>query len=869
MIRLFTLVGNVCAVVGPVGSGKSTLLKLLLGEIQISSGTFTVGGTTSFSSQKPWLFSSTIRKNIIFGQDFNENRYKRVLEVCGLTQEVEQFQDGDQTIVGNRGVSLSGGQRARINLARAVYKEADIYLLDDVLSALDPKIGKYVFQECILKFLSGKTRVLVTHQLHYLKEVGHIVILKKGSIENQGQFTELFEKKLEPYLLEANIEENNDRKKSFNEKNGQLVMQKSTSEEKNSSMTDIDDVNNLKGSVILKYINLSGGSSNIILLFILLLISQLSLNLSDYWITLWSEEEYIRHLYKPTSNSNSSYSNKAVGMKTKKIFFLPVNNSIFSHWTETVFVDLKQYTMIKPSVMRTIYIMIILLAIFLMLCRSSLFFYLCTRASQKLHNKMFSSILETSMAFFYTTPPGNTLNRLSKDMGAADEQFPKTLLNFLGSLPVIFGSMLLIVISNSLMIILVIPLVLILIKIRKWFLKTVRILRRYETAGVTTIRSNKCEELLIPQFDRHQDLHSATSFMAISCTSSFGLWIDLLCVSFVCFVVLFFIILDRYIYISGSFIGLAIFHSMTMVGLFQSCIRTMSETVNYLTNIDRIFDYTQLKKEEALQPNDGIVPRLWPCRGDIEFKNLSLKYIGDDRSILQNINITIYDSEKIGIVGRTGAGKSSLIAALFRLSPLEGDIFIDEVNIQDIELKKLRKEIAIIPQDPVLFSASVRFNLDPEYLYPDERIWKILAEVELDKIIPSLDFQLTGGGDNMSLGQRQLLCLARAILRENKILILDEATANIDIKTDELIQKTIKRKFHNATVLTVAHRLNSVMTSDRVLVLDGGKVVEFDHPSVLLQKKNGYFRRLAEEAGPDVADSNEKFSSKDLMKRRS
>ncbi|XP_044750491.1 ATP-binding cassette sub-family C member 4-like [Coccinella septempunctata] len=902
--------GCLCGIVGPVGSGKSSLLKLLLGELPISKGSVKIKGTVSYTSQKPWLFSGTIRRNIIFDQEMDETRYRRVVEACSLTEDFEQLQYGDQTIVGSRGVALSGGQRARINLARAVYREADIYLLDDILSALDTKVGKYIFEECVLKFLEGKTRVLVTHQLHYLMNVEHIVILEKGYVEEQGTFTDIFKTKLETYFKEDVV-----RKNSYVEENEGLAMErKNLTEEEN--VSKVEDIVNLKGSMIWKYISFSGHMTNVAIFLVLLLLSQLSMNLSDYWLTLWSEEEYIRlsasHQY-PKHSVNGIRSNISnMGNRKSPSFLYSTKDSTFSQWTDTVFVDDDSFILLKTSAVRTLYIIIILLAIIFMLLRSTLFFHLCIKASQKLHDKMFSSLLNAPLMLLQNTSPGNILNRFSKDMGAADELFPKALLNVLASIPILLGSMFLIVISNSLMLILIIPLVLMMLKIRKWFLITVKTLRRIETAmkspvfsyvtstfdGVTTIRATKCEELLIPQFDRHQDVHTACSYLAISCTSAFGLWLDLLCVSFVSCVILLFVILDRYTYISGSFIGLAIFHSMTTVGLFQFCIRTLSETVNYLTNIERILDYTNMEKEEDTKSNDHFPPRLWPNSGEIEFRNLNFRYSEEGKLVLQNMNLKILGSEKVGIVGRTGAGKSSIITVLFRLAQIEGKIFIDGVDIEDIALKKLRREIAVIPQEPVLFSASVRFNIDPYFEFPDERIWKILGEwatkyrhsifmvsqqsfyadfyrrthplksrdifsqVGLQKVIPSLDFPLTEGGNNLSTGQRQLLCLVRAMLRDNKILILDEATANVDTRTDEVIQEIIKKKFHSATVITVAHRLNSVMNSDRILVMRDGVAVEFDHPLVLLQKEKGYFKNLLEGSGSEFAESSDKLTWK-------
>ncbi|KAL3283452.1 hypothetical protein HHI36_006596 [Cryptolaemus montrouzieri] len=856
--------GNLVVVVGPVGAGKSSLLKLMMGELLATSGTLRMKGNVSFSDQKPWLFPSSIRTNVLFGQEFEATRYRNVIEICGLNQDLEQLPENDRTIVGSRGATLSGGQRARVGLARAVYKEADIYFLDDTLSSLDTNVGKFVFDECILKFLNGKTRILVTHQLQYLKEADHIVVLNKGTIEAQGTFQQLSNSKLDFTKLFPEDEEsiNTQKQEKICRNKSKDLKQEDENEEKICSTTEIEGINKYDGSIFWYYVNSSGNVLSVGLIVLLLIICQLFLNLSDYWLTVWSEQENIRS----SSKTNTLFHNENLSNSTniKLHDWMYSMNDSFYKWTDLVYINSREHVLVKVDIMRMMYLVIIVTSVSLILIRSIFLFHVCINASKSLHNKMFSCLLAAPLKIFYTNSPGNTLNRFSKDLGAIDELLPKSLSGMLGALLVMFGSMTLIAVSNFAMIFLMIPFSMVLCKMRGWYVTTVKSIRRIEAAvkspvfsyvgssmeGLTTIRATKNEDMLIPQFDRYQDVHTGASYLALACSSAFGLWLDMLCISFVCSVVFGFIILDNYIYVSGSFIGLAISQSMTMVGLFQFCIRTLSEVVNNLTSVERIRDYTLLEKEQEVERCQGALSiHTWPSNGKIEFKNVSLRYAPNQKPVLNGLDLGILPSEKIGIVGRTGAGKSSIIASLLRLSEIEGNIIIDGVDTNSVKLKELRRSISVIPQEPVLFSASLRYNVDPYLEFTDERIWNVLEELELKKAIPSLGLEVTEGGNNFSVGQRQLICLARAILRNNKILILDEATANVDIRTDELIQKALKKKFEDCTVLTVSHRLNSIMNSDKILVMDDGLRVEFDHPYVLLQNSNGYLYKLAEELG--------------------
>jgi ATP-binding cassette subfamily C (CFTR/MRP) protein 4 len=370
--------------------------------------------------------------------------------------------------------------------------------------------------------------------------------------------------------------------------------------------------------------------------------------------------------------------------------------------------------------------------------------------------------------------------------------------------------------------------------------------------GLTTIRAFEAQQILQREFENYQNTHSSAFYMFLGSNRAFATWLDLICVFYVLFVTVIALTGETY---AGN-VGFMITQGMSLTGMFQWGIRRWSELENEMTSVERVIEYIELDHEMDNQTKEPSV--LWPSFGNVEFKSVFMQYSPNDPYVLKNLNLTIKPREKVGIVGRTGAGKSSLISILFRLVNFEGNIFIDDVDTKEISLNALRSKISIIPQEPVLFSGSVRKNLDPFDEYQDNQIWNVLEEVRLKEFVTDLPSglysNLSEGGSNFSVGQKQLICLARALLRNNKILILDEATANVDPQTDELLQKTIRTNFADCTVLTIAHRLHTIMDSDRILVMDDGVIAEFDHPHKLLQSK-GMFYKLVMETGKRMGEN--------------
>jgi ATP-binding cassette subfamily C (CFTR/MRP) protein 4 len=856
-LNLLIREGSLCAIVGPVGAGKSSILQMLLGELPPLNGSIKLGGTIAYSSQEPWLFAGTVRNNILFGQEYNRLRYGQIIKICALEDDFKMFPRGDKTMVGERGVSLSGGQRARINLARAIYKETDIYLLDDPLSAVDVHVGKHLFDECILKYLESKTRILVTHQLQYLKKADHIVVIDDGNIQAQGTFDELITSNVGfAKLLISEDDETEEEQYARKQSVRSLKSNASDASELTKADENMEEMNYNNSSPFKDYIKASGNTCAILSLAAILIFGQAACSAADYWITFWTQQEGIR-------NSNNS-----------QIVHVESDNS--SDWyakiTDEILLDSQVIRLIKTDVAMYIYSVIILTAIVVTLLRSLAFFKMAMNASKNLHNQMFHALLQTSMRFFDTNPSGRVLNRFSKDMGAIDEFLPRVLMDAIQILLVMSGILLMVTVANYYMVVAIIVIGALFFKVRTWYVATAKDVKHLEGItksyvyshlnsslnGIITIRASAAEAVLCRQFDMHQDIHTSAWFLTIATRVCFGLWLDLLSVLFIAIVIYSFVIAHHFGAVNGSLVGLALSQSLILTGMLQFGMRQTAEVVNQLTSVERVMQYTHLESENTVATKTLTYP--WPTQGSIQFRNLSLRYSEYDPPVLYNLNITVTPGSKIGIVGRTGAGKSSLIAALFRMALIDGQILIDNIDTKDIPLDRLRKKISIIPQEPVLFSATLRYNLDPFQEFDDDRLWNVLEEVELKENISSLDFVVSEGGSNFSLGQRQLLCLARAILRSNKILVLDEATANVDPRTDFLIQNTIKKKFHKCTVLTIAHRLNTIMDSDKVLVMKSGRMMEFDHPYILLQNPEGYFSKMVEETGTGMVQHLKQIS---------
>ncbi|GBP23004.1 Probable multidrug resistance-associated protein lethal(2)03659 [Eumeta japonica] len=880
--------GKLIAVIGPVGAGKSSLLHVLLRELPLRSGHLHVGGSISYAAQEPWLFAGSVRQNILFGQPMDRPRYNAVVRRCALDRDFSLFPHGDKTVVGERGVSLSGGQRARISLARAVYKSADIYLLDDPLSAVDAHVGRHLFESCIVGYLRNSTRVLVTHQLQFLKEVDQIVILKNGTIAAMGDFDTLSASGLDFAELLARGQEEEETADPLSDVS-EDISRHSSFRKRQMSVHSVSSVDNItanlppegpqeesemrssgavSGAVYGAYFRASGHPLVVALMAFIACLAQLLGSASDWWTSYWVnlEEDYPINKFSLMNQRNSTLINGTV--ETGIDPTLKIDNIIYEN-------GLSRYVCIY------IYTAMVIGLVVISLLRSFMFFSMSMTASTRLHNTMFACITRAPMRFFHTNPSGRILNRFSKDIGAVDEVLPSALLDIGLSL---IGIVVVVAIVNYWLLLPTLAVGVVFYLLRIVYISTSRSIKRLEGVtrspvfshlnaslqGITTIRAFGAQEALIREFDNHQDLHSSAWYLFIASSRAFGFWLDLVCVGYIAIVTLSFLVMksDE----QGGNVGLAITQAIGLTGMFQWGMRQSTELENQMTSVERIVEYSQIESEPPLQSDEGRrPPPTWPERGRLEFKNVSLYYVPDGEPVLRGLNFIIEPREKVGIVGRTGAGKSSLINALFRLAYIDGSIVIDDRDAASLGLHELRSRISIIPQEPVLFSGTMRHNLDPFDEYPDSVLWRALEEVELKEAVQELpaglNSRMSEGGGNFSVGQRQLVCLARAILRRNRLLVLDEATANVDPQTDALIQTTIRNKFAECTVLTIAHRLHTVMDSDKVMVMDAGQLVEFDHPHRLLAQ-GGILSSMVEQTGRTMADTLAKIAQQAYEKKQ-
>ncbi|CAL8406691.1 unnamed protein product, partial [Arctogadus glacialis] len=834
------------AVIGPVGAGKSSLLSAILGELPLDKGVVKVKGQLTYACQQPWVFPGTIRSNILFGKELDTAKYEKVLRACALKRDMELLPDGDLTLIGDRGATLSGGQKARVNLARTVYQDADIYLLDDPLSAVDAEVGRHLFEKCICGILKDKPRILVTHQLQYLKAADQILVLKEGIVVAKGGYRELQKSGLDFTSLMKDEDEEQQatsvelaRSRTASSTFTPTINDEADQIPAEHTQTAVEE-SRLQGTIGMgiyyKYIRAGANVFVLLLLFVVNISAQVAYVLQDWWMSYWA-------------NKQSSLTGCTISIQNQ------TNNNA------TEVLDIPFYLGIYGGLTAA--------TLLFGLVRAMLFFYVLVKSTETLHKRMFDTILRAPVHFFDVNPIGRVLNRFAKDIGEMDVVLPWT---FVDAWQISLHMVGVIVVAASVVpwiLILVIPLLIIFAFLRRYFLKTSRDIKRLERTtrspvfshlssslqGLWTIRAFRAEQRFQDIFDAHQDLHSETWYLLLCTTRWFAMRLDLLCAVFV--IILTFACMLIRDELGAGDVGLALSYAISILGMFQWGVRQSAEVENLMTSVERVMEYTELESEAPWETMKH-PPLDWPSQGLVTFDGVNFSYSSDGPVVLRNMNATFLPREKVGVVGRTGAGKSSLVSALFRLAEPQGKIYVDGILTSELGLHDLRQKMSIIPQDPVLFTDTMRKNLDPFSQHSDEELWNSLQEVQLKSVVEELpgkmEMLLAESGSNFSVGQRQLICLARAILRKNRILIIDEATANVDPRTDELIQRTIRDKFRDCTVLTIAHRLNTIIDSDRVMVLDAGEIQAFDAPYTLLQDPEGIFYKMVQQTGQQEAE---------------
>uniref|UniRef100_A0A452EG50 Multidrug resistance-associated protein 4 n=1 Tax=Capra hircus TaxID=9925 RepID=A0A452EG50_CAPHI len=820
--------GELLAVVGPVGAGKSSLLSAVLGELPPSQGKVSVHGRIAYVSQQPWVFPGTVRSNILFGKKYEKEQYEKVIKACALEEDLQNL-NGDLTVIGDGGIPLSSGQKARVSLARAVYQDADIYLLDDPLSTVDAGVSRHLFEQCIRQALKEKITILVTHQLQHLKDASQILILKDGKMVKRGTYNEFLKSKVDILSL---FEKGNEQSEPSPVPGAPTAISESLVQSLQSPRPSLKDAAPEDQE-----------TENI----------QITLPLED-------------HL------------EGKVSFKTYENYF-----TAGAGWPVIIFLILINITaqVLAPGLTQSAVKWLTVSTILFGITRSLLLFYILVNSSRTLHDKMLESILRAPVLFFNRNPIGRILNRFSKDIGQMDDLLPLTFLDFIQTFLLVVGVVGVMVAAIPWTAIPVIPLGIIFFVLRWYFLRTSREVKRLECTtqslvfshlasslrGLWTIRAYKDGQGFQKLFDTYQDLHSEAWFLLLTTSRWLAVYLDVICAIFVTAVAFGALILVETL--TPGQVGLVLSLTFTLTGMFQWCVRQSAEVENMMISVERGIEYTDLEKEAPWEL-EYRPPPSWPHGGEINFNSMNFRYSLDGPLVLKNVGMSIDPRQKRGIVGRTGSGKSSLIAALFRLSEPEGGIWIDGILTNNIGLHDLRKKISVAPQEPVLFTGTMRNNLDPFNEHTDEELWNALEEVQLKDTIEHLpgkmNTELAESGLNLSVGQRQLVCLARALLKKNQILIMDKATSNVDPRTDELIQEKIHEKFAQCTVLTITHRLSNVIDCQWISVLDSGIYREGERLHNLLQKKNSLFYKMVQQLGeaevaalterPDISHSD-------------
>lgn len=897
--------GELLSVVGRVGAGKSSLLAALVGQLDTIGNEgvsrVSIAGTIAYCAQTPWIMNASVRENIVFGHRFDSAYYELTIEACQLAQDLEILPDGDETQVGEKGISLSGGQKARLSLARAVYARADVYLLDDILSAVDSHVGKQITERVLSKngVLGGKSIILATNSIQVLKHSDAIYLLEDGKVTESGDY-ETANDRLRSPKLHALIEEfgrdgegtESTIASAVGLKSGlELALVEDSSDNGASSETgalkDVFSETEAPKDVSSEPEALKGLPTEAEAFEDLPLVARRASIETFNWDPIAKALPNLRTA-RTTETSAQGKVKKAVYYRYAKACSVPgivvwvvfmvtgMCAYVFAdywlkHWAEK-----NSETGSNKDALRyiAVYAAFGLTSSLFSFVRSLLIWlYLAINGSRYVHDLMARRILRAPMSFFERTPVGRIMNRFTNDVSKLDDTLPRVFRMFftrLGDTAVTFA---VIGVAMPKFLVVVAGLVVVYYYYQNFFVSISRELKRLVSVARSPIYAH-LQELLngvdtiaaYNQEARFRFINTANvNFYSQSLvmTRSTNRWLAVrlqfigsLVIWSTAMLLVYSLTTEKPL--GGAMVGFLMSYALTVTNSLSFLIRNSAEVESNIVAAERCLEYCDLEVEEDESAVFAKPPVAWPQKGDITFNSYSTRYRENLDLVLKDVSLDIKAGEKIGVVGRTGAGKSSLALALFRIiPPASGNIVIDGYNTVNLQLYDLRRNLSIIPQDSQLFEGLIRQNLDPFDYYKDHELWRVLELAHLKAFILGLESdsddklmcKVSAGGSNFSSGQRQLMCLARALLSPSRILVLDEATAAVDVQTDKIIQETIRSELKDKTIITIAHRLDTVMDSDRILVLEEGAVREFDSPQKLLEDENSMFSHFCKQGG--------------------
>jgi ATP-binding cassette, subfamily C (CFTR/MRP), member 1 len=810
--------GEMIGVVGRNGSGKSSLLSAVAGQMQKIQGSVRVSGSRSFCPQQSWIQNASVRDNILFGRDFNDEWYNEVISACCLKQDLQRMVDGDRTEIGERGFTLSGGQKQRLGLARAIYgKDFELILLDDPLAAVDASVGRQIMNQAICGLLRQKSRILVTHKLWALKQCDKVIVMEHGRIAATGSVDVLMSQSPTfAQLVTSGLEDAN-KESSDGTASSDVAGQEENADSEAAKLIQKEEmpVEAIPWSTYKAYIKASGSIWLLPVLLVLLALGQGTYVVTNLWLSWW------------ISNSFAYRLGKYIGIYAA----IGVSQLIF---------------------MCTFSIVLALAA---------------TKASNALFHRAFINVLRQPVTFYDTTPLGRLIHRFSKDMEVLDNLLIQAIQTFSITLGMVVAILILIIARYWYFAIAVVPLLMVLLGVAAFYRPSARDIKRYHIilrshvyaqfveplGGIPTIRAHGAQSRFLHKLQAETDNLDSAYFLSFANQRWLSVRLDWIGHSMI--FVLGMLVVNSRFSISPSTGGLALSYLMSSVQFIQYVLRQFIEVEKHMNSTERVRFYGSDLEPEGQRKPTTTPPETWPQNGEIVFNDVHLRYREGLPLALKGVSFHIRAGERVGIVGRTGAGKSSIVNVLFRLVDLtSGSISIDGIPTANVDIQTLRSKMTSIPQDPVLFPGTVRSNLDPMEQQTDAALQRVLDQVrgssgssdQKSASRMTLDDPVMGGGSNFSQGQRQLLVFARALLRNDRIMVLDEATSSIDQETERRIQRLLDEHCRGKTILCIAHRLRTVMHFDRIIVIDDGEMVGFDTPRALYDG-GGLFRSMCDE----------------------